>query len=194
MGYSLAWIAVKGTSLEEAMSRQGLEFTPERSDYAESDLSAIPWGDWLLIVARRCDPRLLADANLTALSAATDVIVGEVEEHCMFSASELWRDGHRLWRVEHDAREAIDHLTTQGALPDDYEPIKQRFAAQQSAEGGADADVDHYFEIPLVLAKARVGFKHDEVRFGETEGKFVVLADPIAATRARSKSWWQFWR
>jgi hypothetical protein len=32
----------------------------------------------------------------------------------------------------------------------------------QAAEGGDAAEVDYIFEIPLLVAKALVGFKHDE--------------------------------
>jgi hypothetical protein len=33
---------------------------------------------------------------------------------------------------------------------------------QQLADGGEDAEVDYIFEIPLKVAQALVGFKHDE--------------------------------
>lgn len=194
MGYSLAWIAVRGIDLEEALNRQGLVATTERADYAEAALSAMKWLDWSLIVARRCDPRLLEAPNLAALSAGCEVVVGEVEEHVMYSAASLWSEGRQRWRVEHDAQEAIEHLVADGTLPNEYEAVRHRYADQQASEGGADAEVDHYFEIPLVLARTLVGFKHDEVSADETDGEFVVLIDPAQAHRVKAKAWWQVWK
>ena len=35
--------------------------------------------------------------------------------------------------------------------------------ATQDEEGGADADVDCLFDVPLMLATALCGYRHDEV-------------------------------
>ena len=108
----------------------------------------------------------------------------------MFSSSELWLNGVRQWRVEHDAQKSIEHLATDGSMPEDFPAASRQFAEQQAAEDRNKAEVDWYFEIPLVLARNRVGFKHDEGAARETDGKFQVLSDPMSA----KKPWWQFWK
>jgi hypothetical protein len=122
-----------------------------------------------------------------------DLLACSIEEHVMYSSAEFWSCGQRRWRVEHDAQEAIDHLTTFGDLPEDFAATKAEFSEQREAEGGKEADVDCYFEIPLMLARNRVGFKHDEVNAFESEGKFQVLTDTLSKP-SQGKAWWQFWR
>ncbi len=195
MGYSLAWIAVRGYGIEEALDRQGLMARPERADDATSALSAIPWGDWTVMVVRRGHARLVSRENLSSLSAGGEAMLISVEEHVMYSSAELWRDGHRQWRVEHDAQQSIEHLVADGDLPPTYEAVRARFAAQQDEEDpGDECGVDHYFEIPLELARQRVGFKHDEVGDAEGTRKFIVLTDRADAAPAAVKPWWQFWK
>jgi hypothetical protein len=191
MGYSLAWLAVRGIPFEVTLDRLRLLPSGAQAEYAESDLSARTIaGNWTLVVARRCDHRIIAERELTTLSADCEVIACSVEEHVMYSSAELWSHGHRRWHVAHDAQKGIAHLSTSGDLPGDFAATRARFAQEQEAEGGAEADVDLYFEIPLTLAHARVGFKHDEA--GEsTEGGFQVLTDSVAPSRG---PWWRFWR
>jgi len=187
MGYSLAWVAVRGIPHEAVLERQGLRSTGRRADFAESPISAwSPSNGWSLVIARGCDHRILKQGNLARLSMGCDVIACSIEEHVMFSSSEYWSNGTRQWRVGHDAQRALDHVLVQGQSPPDYAATLDRFSVQQTAEGGADAGVDHYFEIPLMLAHARVGFKHDEVDV-TTDGQFEVLEDLAAS----SKPWWQ---
>ena len=193
MGLSIAWLGVRGIAYDVVVERLGLMSTGELADYAERDVSARPIPDgWSLVVARGCDHRIIAEQQLSKLAADCEVVACSIEEHVMYSSSELWVRGKRQWRVAHDAQESIDHLSTWGSLPEDFAATRSRFAAQQESEGGKNADVDFYFEIPLVLAQARVGFKHDEVNAFDVDEKFRVLADP--ANRSQDKSWWQFWK
>jgi hypothetical protein len=194
MGYSLTWLAVRGISFPAAAERLGLAPTGEVADYAERDVSARPVsGDWSLVVARGSDHRIAAARQLAALSADCEVIACSIEEHVMYSSCELWLRGQRRWRVVHDAQEGIDHLLASGDLPDDFAATRARFADQQDAEDGTDVDL--YFEIPLVLAQSRVGFKHDEVNASEDHEKFQVLRETSpSADDSRRKPWWQFWR
>lgn len=191
MGFSLAWLAVRGLPYHVALERQGLLPTEHESDYGEHDVSALAdAGEWSLVVARGCDHRIISAKNLATLSVNCEVIACSVEEHVMFSSSELWLNGTRQWRVEHDAQKSIEHLATDGSMPEDFPATRKQFAEQQDAEGGNNAEVDLYFEIPLVLARDRVGFKHDEEAAFETDRKFQVLSD----TMSSKKAWWQFWK
>lgn len=192
VGVSIAWLGARGIPYDAVVERLGLVPTGEFADYAEHAVSArqIPDG-WSLVVARRCDHRIIAEQQLSKLAVDCEVVACSIEEHVMYSSSELWLRGKRQWRVVHDAQESIDHLSTSGSPPQDFPETRARFAGQQEAEGGKSANVDFYFEIPLVLAQTRVGFKHDEASAFDADGKFHVLADP---SRSRNRSWWRFWR
>ena len=107
----------------------------------------------------------------------------------MYSSCEYWKDGRRQWRVVHDAQKGIDHLAPAGELPEDFTLVREQHETLQEAEGGKDAEVDYFFEIPLVLARSRVSFKHDEASEA-TDGEFRVLRDAEAKT---DKPWWRVW-
>lgn len=81
----------------------------------------------------------------------------------MASSSELWTNGHRRWWISHEGIEGPKGLNFSGSLPDVFKNIKAEMEATQIKNGGDRADVDYIFEIPLLVAKALVGFKHDEI-------------------------------
>ena len=194
MGFSLSWNATRGIGADAALALQELAATGVDANYLESPVSAVSLeGGWLLVVASGCDHRITSASILAKLSVGCEVVACTVEEHVMFSSSELWSDGRRVWRVEHDAQLAFDHLIATGSPPDDFASTRAHFAAQQEAEGGAKAEVDFYFEIPLVLAQSRVGFKHDETSAESTDGRFNVLSD-FGTHNKSNRPWWQFWR
>lgn len=96
----------------------------------------------------------------------------------MASSSELWSGGKRKWWISHQGENGPKGLDTAGQLPDYFSAIKNEMEEAQRAEGGDDADVDYIFEIPLRVAQALVGFKHDEECPHVSEEQFVVLSRP----------------
>jgi hypothetical protein len=148
-----------------------------------------------IIAADRCDHRIVGAAELASLSEVCDVVACSVEEQVTYSCAELWAQGQRVWRVAHAAQQPFDHLSAEGALPADFEPVRRRHSEQQRAEGSQGAGVALYLETPLIVAQARFGFKHDEGASPEPEHGFVVLRDEKDATNDQGrKAWWQFWR
>ena len=81
-------------------------------------------------------------------------------------------------------------LSTDGELPQSYPAIRDQMEQLQSGAGGDDAGVDHIFEIPLKVAEAVVGFKHDEEAQHLLDGHFVVLDRTKPAGRPR----WRLFR
>ena len=88
----------------------------------------------------------------------------------MFSSAQEWRSGKQVWRAEHTGEDDTTNLKTFGTLPPSFE------AARREAEGGTDSEVDYFFEVPLVVAKALMGFKHDEDLPGVDFEQFDLLA------------------
>jgi hypothetical protein len=104
----------------------------------------------------------LQPKNLADLSSSHDVLLCLVEEHAMASSSELWSGGKLKWRLSHQGENGPKGLSVAGEVPEALGPIRKEMEALQLAAGGDDADVDYLFEIPLKVAQALVGFKHDE--------------------------------
>jgi hypothetical protein len=97
------------------------------------------------------------------LSIDHDLLLCLVEEHVMASSSEFWSKGKRQWRLSHEGENGPKGLEVDGNPPEVYAATAKEMEALQLAEGGDDAGVDYIFEIPLLIAKALVGFKHDEI-------------------------------
>ncbi len=191
MGYSISWLAVKEKVPELLLQELGLAPTGEMTDYGQSPFTGrtLPSG-WFLLVLNRCEHKFIQPKSLASLSGNCDIVACSVEEHVMVCTSELWRNGQQIWRIEHDAQEAIDHINTYGALPDGYAAIGKQCANEQEKDGGKDAAVDHFFDIPLQIAKSIVGFKHDDDDGLENDSFEVFKAQ---ASTSQTKPWWKLW-
>ena len=194
MGYSLAWVGVHGVAYDEVLQRLSLHPTGEVASYVQSKVSARGIrGDWTLVVAKQFNNRIVSASALAALSVGGEAVACSIEEHVMYTSSEFWSNGSKQWRVEHDAQKAFDHLATSGTLPENFDSVQAKYAALQQDEGGKEAEVDMYFEIPLILAQSLTGFKHDEV--SDRDAKFAVLVESSAhQANGLARQWWQFWR
>lgn len=163
MGYSIAWIAVRGMTKDEVLARLSLADTGEPDEANASPVSGatLPGGGYLLFFNDMAHPATQAP-NMARLSQGGEALGCQVEEHVMASASFLYRDGVKLWDVTHLAEEGVYHLAVDGAPPPLLDTIHTEMKAAQDEQGGADADVDWLFEVPVMLATALSGFRHDE--------------------------------
>ena len=169
MGYSLSWLAVKGKTRDAVLGALELRATGGRQDRPESPLAgAILPGGWYLVVAGRTGHRLIREGVMAQLSADSEAVTLDVEEHVMVSEASGWKSGRKMWTVLHDAQRNTEHLKTEGQLPSVFLAIREKLVSKQQ-EAGLDADVDYIFDCPVELAKALTGYRHDEVNteFGE---------------------------
>jgi len=187
MGYSLSLLAVQCSDPDKALSGLDTVRTGQFCEYACEKLTgyAMPQG-WYIIVANRCDHRLLKAKVLGPLSRNYRVVACSIEEHVMFSSAEEWITGALTWRAVHAGENGPIDLKTSGALPPFFRSMADALAAEQEADGGKTADVDHYFDIPLNAAKVITGFKHDEKVSGVDYEHFDLLQD--------QKPWWRVWK
>ncbi len=190
MGFAISWLAVKGKTPEALARELGLAPSGEAAEIGEATFTggALP-GGWFLLVMNRCEHEFVAATSLALLSRDCEVVACSIEEHVMVSTSELWRNGARVWRIEHDAQRSIDHISASGRVPDTYSAIEREFVERQNQAGGRNADIDYFFEIPLQMAKSIVGFKHDEAR--PEEESFETFRG--ASLSSERKPWWKVW-
>ncbi|MGI4718486.1 MAG: hypothetical protein ACRYGO_13505 [Janthinobacterium lividum] len=171
MGYSIAWIAVRGLTKEDVLARLSLIDTGEPDEANERPISgaALPDGGYLVFFNDMAHPATQAP-GMRHLSAGAEALGCQVEEHVMASAAFLYKDGAKVWDVVHLAEQDIYHLAADGAPPPLLEIIHTEMKAAQDEQGGADAEVDWLFEVPLMLATALCGYRHDEAALmsGET--------------------------
>ena len=181
MGYSVSWLAIRGKDPSEVRDELGVSGTGEHEDVPESPLlgADLP-GGWYLLFANRCD--YADNAPLAKLSRRGELVTCAVEEHVMYSSAAGWRDGSPLWSIVHDCQQGAEHHDAQGELPPPFASIRDRLMAEQADR----ADADYVFDVPVEVAKALTGFRHDEDIAGAP-------AEPFERLVARRK-WWQVWK
>ncbi len=118
---------------------------------------------WYVVVVNEYRHKFVRERALRRLSAEADVVAAAIEEHVMFSSAEAWQKRNLSWRVAHASESGRRHLEEHGSLPGQYLAIKERLLAAQQREDEGAREVDYVFDVPLELAEAIVGFKHDRV-------------------------------
>lgn len=167
MGFSLSWLAIRGKPPVRLFDELGIRGTGVFEEIFESPLTGatLP-GGWYLLISDH-GPDLLNDHFLKRLSSGCDVVSCFVEEHVMCSAASGWKDGREVWSILHVSSEGIEHLEARGDLPAMFVPIRDRLRSEQKAAGGRDSDVDYIFDVPVEVAWAVTGFRHDKMISGE---------------------------
>lgn len=198
MGFSLAWMAMKGRNADAGCAALGLERRGGSLPFPDFEFSgaALPTG-WYLVVGDRPGYGFVAHNDLESLSREQDIIVCEVEEHVMYSSAALWRGGIRLWKIFHDSDNGIYHLEAEGEPPPEFEAVRAEYMAMQDAEGGEGAGVDYIFEVPLRLTQDIVGYKHDEREIAGEEPSFEELALRKGVKRPKAPDEanpWKIWK
>ena len=177
MSFSIAWVAVRGRFHSAVLVELGLRATGHYEEFPESPLTCacLPTG-WFLVFDNNFE--LPEPLPLARLSAGAEVVTCLVEEHGMTSAASAWRNGGQIWSIEHDSIEGIFHLVATGELPAVCVAIRDEYLKKQASDGGEQSGVDYVFDVPIEVAKALTGFRHDTWPGDADEGelqKFEVL-------------------
>lgn len=172
---------------DQLLSHLGLSATGETEEDPASRFSTarLKTG-WRLIWSNAYACPVLTK-NLPGFSGEHEVVLCQIEEHVMASSAEVWLGGERKWWVSHEGEDGPQGLETEGELPECFASIRENMEKAQRADGGNEADVDFIFEIPLKVAQALVGFKHDENYESIVEGNFVVLSGGKTGNRFFSR-------
>lgn len=178
MGYSLSWLAFRGRTAEAVWAELRLRATGEHGVGRSPFLGTTLPDGWSLVLNDPGD-RFVDEDLLSRLSRGCEAVACFLEEHVMFSQASGWRDGRQLWLVKHDCERGPMHLDVTGEPPALFGPIRE---AHEDRQRAADEDVDHIFDVPIELAKALVGFRHDELT-QELDAFEVLVELPPEATR-----------
>lgn len=195
MGHSLAWLAIRGKPAPAVHRDLGLAPTGNTGLYGDHPMVgiALPSG-WFLLVSNNSAHPMILDP---ALSHGCEMIACSLDEHVMYSNAEYWQNGQEIWSITHDAQHEIMHLEVKGEVPEIFEAVRARLASQQEQEGGAVAETDYYFDIPLETARQLAGFRHDVDDPLLRETGFMVFAEitplSVQVLRGESRPWWRFW-
>jgi hypothetical protein len=159
VGFSLAWVAVRGKDRDAVLRELGLRGTGEEDDVGEAEVCGLKLaGGWYVLFMNDWGEAagLKDEAALARLTKGAEAVYCGIEEHAMSFAASHWRDGAMAWRVEHSAEKGERHLDVSGKPPPEFAGIRDRRMKEQDA-GGAD----FVAEIPVDLAELVTGFRHD---------------------------------
>jgi len=118
MGFALTWAAIKGSTPEQVHQALSLQGTGTRMEIADTGLTGVTLpGGWYLVTSDHAPLNLRDEQLLGKLSQLGDVVVCDVEEHCMVSFSAQWRNGKQLWLLMYGAQSGIDRLDVEGEPP-----------------------------------------------------------------------------
>jgi uncharacterized protein DUF3859 len=161
VGYSISWIALKSASEAPLLSALELALTDEIEEVPESPacFRRLPDG-WQLVFSNEME--LLTDNQLRELSRTGDVVMGAVEEHTMFSQSEYWVHGMRVFKAHHDSSRGIRHIDIEGSLPPQLAGVPEELEAEQDHEQAGAGDVDFIFDIPVELSAQLTGYRYTD--------------------------------
>lgn len=185
MGFSLARLAVRPGGQKELLRSMSLRTTGAVEDIAESPLLAADLGEGWTLVLSQGEQLPAGDTLCASLSVGSELVRCVVEEHVMFSGAWGWQDGKQIWSVVHDAQVALEHLELSGQAPHALETIREE-VEKRRANTPLDG-ADWVFDIPVQLAEAVTGFRHDA---SEPERRFEVL-EQTAPQGTRSLPWWK---
>ena len=180
MGFAITWFGFRSSESDALLRELNLSPTGETDDGPDSLIATAELKNgWQVLWYNQYDCPFLDEATLKRLSARCEIVRCLVEEHVMASSSEYWSGGQRIWALSHEGEDGPKGLAIEGAPPACFTEIRRRMEDTQAAEGGDAADVDYIFEIPLFVAKALVGFKHDE--------RCDLMLDPAFSVLSRSE-------
>ncbi len=161
MGFSISWIGVRGRSKDEVLAELNMVDTgvADTENTARFSCAELPNG-WLIISSTKFD--FASPKTISSVSGGGLAIGCAVEDHVMFSGVRAYEDGRLKWSVIHDSDSGIYDLSIGGEPPAELAAIRDRLMRQQDEKGGSKAGVDFVFDIPIELAQAVCGFRHDE--------------------------------
>ena len=185
MGYSIAWILVRGKTREDILAQLGLADAGTPDDFVGNQVAvaALAGGAYLLCFNDMAHPATQAP-SMARVSDGCEALGCQVEENVMASAAFFYQDGAKLWDVVHLADQGLYHLEVNGTPPPLFDTIHAAMKAAQDEEGGEGAQVDWLFEVPPMLANALGGYRHDEGLLSGEALRFTALA-PVAPGGSR---------
>jgi hypothetical protein len=184
MGFRICYVACP-VAPEELARALGLTIQDQRHDMPDGDwwVARLTSSGWSILWSEDEAFGQAARPSIAKLSEGADVYLCEVNETCMWSAAEAFRNGQSLWRITHagDGEDRFD-LTVAGNPPECFAGIRKALEQEQRED---DDTVDFIFEIPLAVAAEAHGFRHDQYLEPATVEAFHILARPSAPGRKR---------
>jgi hypothetical protein len=175
MGYCLSWLAVKDMPAEKIFKTLGLKKSEGNNRCPEIDFSYIDMHNgWHIVIVNGDDVMTAKTSWLKELSYQAEVISAFAEEHVMYSAASAWRDGKRIWFIEHNLERGDEDLQTEGTLPECFEEVHQELLNERKND---PHPCDYIFDVPIIVGMKITGYIHDRTIPGLDEEVYWELVE-----------------
>lgn len=181
MGFRACWLATRGKAPDEVLQQLSLNPTGEFEEVPEASFSRCELrDDWHLVWAN--NSAYLRDRTLRTLSQSCELVACHFNETVMACGASEWRNGKKIWSVEHDCQSGSAHLDVRGEPPEGFSRLRDKLLQKQLN----DDNCDYVFDVPIELARQRVGFRYDMC---DDSRSFEILA-----SQNRPAIRWKFWQ
>ena len=109
------------------------------------------------------------------MSVGTTILIAQVYEGGMLSCLFSYEDGIKSWDVMHDSSKGLTNLDIEGTPPKIIDEVRGEMTLAQHMDEGQDADVDYFFDIPIVLGKRLCGFQHNTYDMKEESPRWIEM-------------------
>ncbi|QMW24100.1 hypothetical protein [Sandaracinobacteroides saxicola] len=159
MGFKIGWLALRDVSVDEGLDLVGMRDTGVTSEIVEDGygLTALSNG-WVVVWFNEFGA--IDAAEVSKICSSHEGLWVNLHEGVMYSEVGYVENGVVHWFVAHDCAQGYFHLDCQGSPPY-YAEIVSKLRSEQDADGGENSDVDYAFDVPVELAFAMTGFRHD---------------------------------
>jgi hypothetical protein len=182
LGIYITWISVHGLSQADILDRLGLIETDRMIELAQVIYDKRNYGAILELPAGRvvymtqATPR---PEQVTRLSVGAELVACSLDEVTMYSEANGYQNGSLVWSVRRDDEAELDSFMVEGDPPGFVSALAE---AKRRTESDERTTVDHYFEVPMMVAAEAGGFRGDQ-DFGDLQRLGSVVEPPDAATQ-----------
>jgi hypothetical protein len=167
MGFRISWLGFPRVPKVQVLALVGLVDTgqPDQANESSFSCAELPTG-WTILWSNDFD--FAAPEHVMALREGRGVLSCQIHAGIMYSAARWHRAAREVWEVTHDSSDGLYDLQVIGAAPPQLAAIRDRLTAEQNREDVTPPTmmkVDHIFDVPVALAEALCGFRHDRTRF-----------------------------
>lgn len=182
MGFRCTWIAARNGSGSSVLPQLGLARERQSQEAVEDPgLYGLALASgWYLAIGDGSDfLQHLQEEQAEALSRSGEALFFFTDDTPMVTRLASYQRGSLAWAITYDGSHGVGDVDLEGSPPPLVSDALTRLRSEQEAAGGATAGVDHLYDLTADVARALIGFRHDEILgVGEWAPVDVLVPEP----------------
>jgi len=169
MGFRCTWVAVRGATRDPVLAQLRLAVERSANEPVEDTGLyglALPTG-WYLAIGDGSDYMgHLDETDAVGLSRSCEALFFYTDDTPMATRLACYRDGSLAWAINYEGVNGVAEPQIEGAAPPCTTEILAGLQKEQVDADGRREGVDFIYELTADVAKALVGFRHDQTLAG----------------------------